>query len=210
MITKLTLSAAMGVALLAVAALVGLAGGHDAQAGNGAPELTLTPATATNLVGTDHTVTATTANLPQGETVEFQVTAGPNIGATFTCTVNADCSTDGSNQVSGTYTSNGTAGTDTIEACINQLQPTALGFIPICDTATKEWGEPSPTPTVTADPSPSPTQADVSDIEDLSGFNLGSDPGGGSGFPWTVPALLLGLGGLTVLTAGMLLRKRPR
>jgi hypothetical protein len=210
MIKKLTLSAAMTAALLAVAAFVGLTGGEHAQAG--LTTVTLDPPTATNLVGTDHTVTATTENWPTGEIIEFTITDGPNVGATFTCSANADCSTDGNAQVSATYTSDGAAGTDTIQACTTELIPQSLGeFVPICGTATKEWAEPSPTPTVTAEPSPTPTPTEVAAAPEVSGFaDLGSDSGGGSDFPWLFPALLLGLAGLTVFTLAMLQRKRPR
>src|SRR5207244_2046088 len=89
--------------------------------------LTLTPATATNTVGTSHTVTAKVASTDAaghpspgpGVTVEFDVTAGPNVGQTShpansgTC-VPAACTTDASGTVTWTYTSNGSPGTDTI------------------------------------------------------------------------------------------------
>jgi hypothetical protein len=206
---KLTLSAVAGAAVLAVAALIGFAGGQHVQAG--VTEVTLDPPTATNLVGTDHTVTATVTNWPTGEIVDFQVTSGPNTGATFTCSPNVDCSTDGSGVISATYTSDGTAGTDTIQACTTPLQqlPNAFGeFQPICGTASKEWAEPSPTPTV-SEPTPTPTPTEVAE-EDVTGLPAtGSGPADGGGFPWVVAALTA-FAGLSVLSGGLLLRKRTR
>ena len=82
--------------------------------------------TDTNFVGGTHTVTATAEDgdplAPAvGVLVSFEITGGPNIGldsdlSDGTCSVNADCTTDGFGQVSWTYTSNGTAGTDNIIA----------------------------------------------------------------------------------------------
>lgn len=76
--------------------------------------ITLTPAEATNPVGTDHTVTATLfdENLDPlvGITVNFEVTAGPNLGETGSCV------TDANGQCTFTYTGDGGAGTDTITA----------------------------------------------------------------------------------------------
>jgi uncharacterized repeat protein (TIGR01451 family) len=84
-----------------------------------APNLALTPATATNPVGTSHTVTATvtsTDGTPRpGVLVDFAVT-GANAGASGTC-VPADCKTDASGKVAFTYTG-ASAGTDTINAAI--------------------------------------------------------------------------------------------
>jgi uncharacterized repeat protein (TIGR03803 family) len=85
----------------------------------------LSPASATNIVGTAHTVTATvTSNgVPRsGAVVNFSVTAGPNLGKTGTATTIAG-------QASFTYTGSTTAGTDTIRA-------TSLGAT---GTATKVW-----------------------------------------------------------------------
>jgi hypothetical protein len=205
MISKLVLGTVAGAAALAIAALLAFSGGHEARAG--VTTVTLDPATDSNPVGTDHTVTATTENWPAGEILEFEITDGPNAGATLTCTPNANCSTDGSFQASATYTSNGTAGTDTIQACTTPLQPNALGeFVPVCDTATKEWVDPTPTATATAAPTPTATAA----AQEISGFgDLGSGPDDGSGFPWAL-ATLLGLGGIAVVTLGLVLRKRPR
>ena len=101
--TKKTVLSAVVVAGLAAAALLAFAAGRSAYAG--VLGITLDPPTATNDVGTDHTVTATVGGAPPGATgVTFTVTSGPNTGATFTCSANADCTTDGSIEVSGTYT----------------------------------------------------------------------------------------------------------
>ncbi len=86
-------------------------------------DIDLTPLTATNPVGTTHTVTATvTTDSPVagspvvGTTVSFSVISGPNTGAVGTCSVSVTCLTDASGQVSWTYTDTGGPGTDTIEA----------------------------------------------------------------------------------------------
>jgi hypothetical protein len=115
----------------------------------------LTPATATNAVGTNHTVTATaTSTDPNdhpsrgpGVAVEFDVTSGPNTGQTShpantgTCAP-SNCTTDANGQVSWTYTSNGVAGTDTIRACFPD-RPVVVqrpgDEARTCTTATKVW-----------------------------------------------------------------------
>lgn len=104
--------------------------------------ITLDPATAQNPAGSDHTVTATVTDgegnpLP-GELVSFSVTAGPNAGeasdpATGECSPDS-CETDATGEVAWTYTSNGAAGTDDIEACFDDDDGTER-----CATATKEW-----------------------------------------------------------------------
>jgi hypothetical protein len=118
--------------------------------------ITLAPTTATNTVGTSHTVTATvTSTDPDGHpaagsgvAVEFDVTSGPNAGQTShpvntgTCSP-SNCTTDASGQVSWTYTSNGVQGTDTIQACFPDRpvvvqRPMDEGRT--CTTATKVWG----------------------------------------------------------------------
>ena len=100
-------------------------------------QITLTPATAQNAAGTTHTVTAkvtTNASGSAGVPVSFSVISGPNTGATGTCSVDAACHTDANGQVSFTYTSNGTPGTDVIQACF-----TDQGQTQQCATATKTW-----------------------------------------------------------------------
>ena len=153
--TKKTVLSAVVVAGLAVAALTAFAAGRSAFAGQQLG-ITLDPPTATNDIGTDHTVTATVGGAPPGATgVTFTVTSGPNTGATFTCSPNANCVTDAGNQVSGTYTGDGGTGQDTIEACIELIGAQA----PPCDQATKDWVQPTPTPTPTPSPTATPTQA---------------------------------------------------
>ncbi|MDP3940943.1 MAG: hypothetical protein Q8Q49_01395 [bacterium] len=87
------------------------------------PEITLDPKTASNPSGSDHTVTATVTqggNPLSGVLVSFSVVAGPNAGQVSDpgeCSVDPNCNTDAAGQTSWTYTSNGTVGTDVIEAC---------------------------------------------------------------------------------------------
>ena len=84
-------------------------------------QLSATPATATNELGVDntHTVTAHIAGdaaQVSGREVTF-VVGGQNGGATGTCTVNVDCTTDAAGNVSFTYTvpiAPSSLGTDTI------------------------------------------------------------------------------------------------
>ena len=92
--------------------------------------LTLSPLTASNTLPGDntHTVTAvatsTSGSFVPGSTVTFTVTAGPNTGQT-----GSDV-TDANGEATFTYTSNGTPGTDTIEAAIGDLESNSV---------TKEW-----------------------------------------------------------------------
>jgi hypothetical protein len=120
--------------------------------------LSLAPATATNPVGTRHTVTATVTSTDTdgrpsrgpGVPVEFDVTSGPNMGQTSHPTLAntgacspSDCTTDANGQVSWTYMSNGLPGTDTIRACFPD-RPVAVqrdgDEARTCTTATKTWG----------------------------------------------------------------------
>jgi len=96
---------------------------------------TLTPKLATNPVGTSHTVTAhltTNASPTPGVTVFFSVTSGPNSGQSGTDV------TDVNGEATFTCTSNGTAGTDTIQA---SATVSGTGGVPmtVTDTATKIW-----------------------------------------------------------------------
>ena len=109
-------------------------------------EITLDPPTATNEIGSDHTVTTTVtdgAGLPiEQADVEFNVTDGPNTGDNN----GQGTALDANGQATFTYTGDGGTGTDTIEACV-------VDFPELCTTATKTWTEappPSPTPTPTA------------------------------------------------------------
>ena len=84
--------------------------------------VTLTPATDSNPVGTQHTVTAkvTDANsvAQANVSVTFTILSGPNAGATGVCSPSS-CKTDSTGQVSITYTGSGGAGQDSIKACVS-------------------------------------------------------------------------------------------
>lgn len=95
-------------------------------------EISLSPADATNPVGTNHTVTATikdsTGSPISGKTVSFSVDSGPNVGVEGTAV------TDSNGQASFTYTGKGGPGTDLISASfVNDLGATEKA------TATKTW-----------------------------------------------------------------------
>jgi hypothetical protein len=139
------------------------------------PTITLDPPSATNVVGSDHTVTATVVIDGQAD-VEFNVTDGPNAGDT------GSDSTDGNGEATFTYTGDGGAGTDTIEACV-------VDFPELCTTATKTWVvEPTPTPTPTPTPlaataTPTPTPA-VVEVVQLPATGGAPSDGGSSALPW--------------------------
>jgi hypothetical protein len=104
--------------------------------------ITLDPPTAVNPVGTSHTVTATLRNaagVPQaGHETLFSVISGPNAGATGTCSVHADCTTDVDGVVHFTYTGGPTPGVDVLRACFDDAggnENCSLGV-------TKEWVPP--------------------------------------------------------------------
>ena len=116
----------------------------------------LAPATATNTAGTSHTVTATITSTDTnghptagaGQLIEFDVISGPNTGQTShpmnsgTCSPPGNCTTDASGKVSWTYVSNGSPGTDTIQACFPERSPVVIrtGDEPRqCRTVTKVW-----------------------------------------------------------------------
>lgn len=98
--------------------------------------ITLDPDSAINPVGTSHTVTAHVADLlgagAPGVTVTFEVTAGPNTGAT------GQAVTDTNGDAQWTYNDTMSApggGTDTIEACF-----TPAGAAEVCSApVTKTW-----------------------------------------------------------------------
>ena len=98
--------------------------------------LTLAPASASNPVGTNHTVTATAttaAGAPApGATVVFTVLSGPNAGA-VTCSESGSGTntTDNAGQARCTYHDNGGAGIDQIQASIGGL---------LSNVAQKTWG----------------------------------------------------------------------
>jgi hypothetical protein len=104
--------------------------------------ITIEPLTDENVIGEDHTVTATLTDLldnPQpGILVTFEVVSGPNAGASGTCSPNADCTTAASGQVSFTYSGTGGVGTDEIVACfINEAMEEICSQV-----ATKDWVQP--------------------------------------------------------------------
>jgi len=101
--------------------------------------ISLTPPTASNSLGTSHTVTATITKggAPvTGKLVTFSVVSGPDNGASGTCSP-VNCTTDASGQVTFTYTNNGTAGTDAISASFVNDQGNNQSA-----TATKDWVKP--------------------------------------------------------------------
>jgi hypothetical protein len=123
----------------------------------------LAPKSATNPVGTSHTVVPSlsftqtdtaplTVTPPPGISVDIVVLSGPNAGttgttpATFTCgppALSVTCSAS----TTFTYTDASGAGTDTIQACVATGAPPGLGLPPfLCDTATKIWAPVPPQP----------------------------------------------------------------
>ncbi len=144
--------------------------------------LTLTPPTDTNTVGDKHTVTATVVGSDgrvDDADVTFTVTAGPNKGDTGTDTTDADGEAD------FTYTGDGGAGTDTIQACVFD----EVDQKDVCDTAEKTWE--GVVLAATATPTPKPTPA----VLPVSG-GTPSD-GGSSALPW-----LAAIAGATALIGG--------
>ena len=84
--------------------------------------ITLTPTSATNPVGTNHTITATVAGTGDpvpNRNVNFTVVSGPNAGLT------GSAITDSNGHATFTYTGN-TAGTDTIQAAFENSQGTVV------------------------------------------------------------------------------------
>lgn len=164
------------------------------------------PDSATNLVGTDHTVLAEVAqgaNPAPDWAVTFDVLSGPNAG------YEDDGISDSNGHVEFTYTGAGGAGQDVIEVCVTvftQAGSGASGITPMdCDTVTKDWEDPTPTPTPV--PSATPTAVPVATAPASELPDTGSGPGGGSGFPWT-GAIALALGGAAVLVGGAALTRR--
>lgn len=95
--------------------------------------LKLNPQTATNPVGTEHTVTASVC-LVQGNPVNFEVTGANPMGPTPIIAVDI-----GGGVIEATFTYTGTnVGTDTITATAKGTNVCALDDT---DTATKEWTE---------------------------------------------------------------------
>jgi hypothetical protein len=98
------------------------------------PVVVLTPPTATNVVGSSHTVTATVTVAGQpapGFTVYFTVTGA--VSATGSCT------TDANGQCTFTYTGPNVAGTDLITGCVDTNRDGDIDPGEPCGTATKTW-----------------------------------------------------------------------
>jgi uncharacterized repeat protein (TIGR01451 family) len=112
--------------------------------------VSLAPATATNPVGTNHTVTATVTrdSVPQpGVAVTFDVISGPNTGTEGGSTTGA------AGTATFTYTS-ATAGTDTIRASVVDGETTISS-----NDVTKTWQAPVSNLTVTSSTDPSTVTA---------------------------------------------------
>ena len=182
-------------AAIFVATVTGVgAGQHGASAGQ-VVLVDATPNTATNVINTDHTVTATVTlnNTPlSGATVIFSITSGPNTGQT------ASPTTDVNGQATFTYTGAGGVGVDAISACIFTLPlgRVQLGVPLACDNVTKDWISPSPTASATATASATPTtsaSAVAATASPTPTFNApaqlpvtGGGSSGSSGFPWVI------------------------
>ncbi|HET7435382.1 MAG TPA: hypothetical protein VFN10_11805, partial [Thermoanaerobaculia bacterium] len=91
-------------------------------------DISLTPASATNDIGTSHTFTASITPPLPGVVVTFKVISGPNAGLTFTAL------TDASGKASFTYASTA-AGTDVIQAQFVN----ASGKTQTSNLARKQW-----------------------------------------------------------------------
>jgi hypothetical protein len=118
-------------------------------------DLSVTPPTQTLSAGTSGSVTGTlvdsTTSAPiASASVTFDVTSGPDAGQTFTG------STNGSGQLTFTYTNNGTTGTDQI------LATTVIGGVTEQGTASITWSTAPP-------PTPTPTPAATTLTTSLSG-----------------------------------------
>lgn len=104
--------------------------------------LSLTPSTATNPVGTTHAVTATltdsSGSSVSGALIGFEVIAGPNAGASGTCSP-ADCRTDAAGVVTFTYLGAGGPGVDSIQAFADENGSGAADPGEPQDTAQKTW-----------------------------------------------------------------------
>ena len=196
--------------------------------------ISLEPATATNVTGEDHTVTATVTAEDGGAVenvnVQFEVTEGGNQGASGSATTDAD------GEAAFTYTGD-TAGKDTIQACFTVTEvvttptttpeptptptptpaptptpsPTPTGTPAPTATPTPTpapTGTPAPTPTPTPVPAPETTTNEVCDTATKSWVaalpDTGGQPGGGSDLPWLVLAALA----IFVTSGGLVLARR--
>jgi hypothetical protein len=132
------------------------------------PNISLTPATATNPVGTSHTVTAhvsLSGSPVVGQLVTFTVT-GQNNGATGTCSP-VSCNTDSNGNVTFTYADKNGAGTDTILASFTANGSTQQA------TASKTWvASTKNTDTVTLNFGTAPTYEPQSPVAPGTGVSL--------------------------------------
>lgn len=195
----------------------------------GAGEITVTidasPNTATNVVGSDHTIDAVVMvdGGPGGEgwPVVFNVTGGPNAGDSDSST------TDTNGETSFTYTGDGGLGQDTIQVCVeSQVNAGVVIIVPSpldCEEVTKDWVDPTPTPTATPTatpeptPEPTPTATPTPDAAaDIAGDTAvpaelpetGAQPAS-SDFP-AAGLAVLALGGAAALAGGWALSRRTR
>jgi hypothetical protein len=135
--------------------------------------IVLSPTSATNPVGTQHTVTAKVTNgngqPVSGALVTFDVISGPNQGATGTDT------TDANGEATFTYTDNGGAGTDQIQASfLDSNEETKTS-----NTVTKEWTTTEANTPPVADPQVDPpvtTPEDTPKLITLTGSDADGDP----------------------------------
>ena len=124
-----------GIASVAGPAVLATTGsGAFAHLGAHTPEspvgsLVLLPKANVNLVGSDHTVTATLRPRRAGETLRFEVSSGPNGGD------GGDVVTDDRGRASFTYTGDGGEGLDVITARAEGAGSSGE----LTATATKEW-----------------------------------------------------------------------
>ncbi|HUQ21807.1 MAG TPA: hypothetical protein VM049_02235 [Gaiellaceae bacterium] len=125
-------------------------------------QIDLTPDSATNPVGTSHTLTATVREngTPVAETrVTFTVLSGPNAGRTGTDDTDAD------GKATFTYTDTGGAGTDTIQATYRDREER----LQESNIATKTWGS------AAAPASPPPADIGVTKTDSPDPVSVGSN-----------------------------------
>jgi hypothetical protein len=207
---KTILTAATLIGVLALVAVFALAE-RGAEA-SGTILIDASPDTDTNLVGTDHTVTAVVTDNGQPSSdwdVEFLVLTGPNQGD------NGSDTTDVNGEAAFTYTGDGGVGQDEIEVCVVAVIPQEAAAAGVtqplhCETVTKDWVDPTPTPTPQPSATPTATPADTApDVEEPTELPVtGAEPGGGE-FPWT-GVIALTLGGAALLVGGVTLARRAR
>ena len=131
--------------------------------------IVLGPTSDTNPVGTQHTVTAKVSNSTgepvQGALVTFDVISGPNQGEHGTDT------TDANGEATFTYTDNGGAGTDQIQASFEDSNEDTK----TSNTVTKEWTTSEANTPPVADPQSVTTLEDTPKIITLTGSDADGD-----------------------------------